>query len=247
MSLSDEIAAWLREKLAGAGADGLVLGLSGGVDSATAAALGVRAIGSQRVLAVLMPCHSQPEDARLARLVADTFSIPTLTIDLDGAYDALTTVLPPSDHPLAAANVKPRLRMITLYYLAQSRNYLVLGSGNKTEILVGYSTKHGDGGVDLLPMGSIYKTQVWELARELGVPRQVVERPPTAGLWPGQTDEGEMGITYAELDRVLAAIEARDTSGIEPATLEKVEHMIAGSAHKRALPPVFRVEEGMSE
>ena len=247
MSLSDEIAAWLREKLAGTGADGLVLGLSGGVDSATAAALGVRAIGSQRVLAVLMPCHSQPEDARLARLVADTFSIPTLTVDLDGAYDALTAVLPPSDHPLAAANVKPRLRMITLYYLAQSRNYLVLGSGNKTEILVGYSTKYGDGGVDLLPMGSIYKTQVWELARELGVPRQVVERPPTAGLWPGQTDEGEMGITYAELDRVLAAIEARDTSGIEPATLEKVEHMIAGSAHKRALPPVFRVEEGMSE
>jgi NAD+ synthase len=242
MSLSDEIAAWLREQLAGAGADGLVLGLSGGVDSATAAALGVRAIGPQRVLAVLMPCHSQPEDARLARLVADTFSIPTLTVDLDGAYDALTAVLPPSDHPLAAANVKPRLRMITLYYLAQSRNYLVLGSGNKTEILVGYSTKYGDGGVDLLPMGDIYKTQVWELARELGVPRSVVERPPTAGLWPGQTDEGEMGITYAELDRVLAAIEARDTSGIEPATLEKVEHMIAGSAHKRALPPLFRAE-----
>jgi NAD+ synthase len=242
MSLSDTIAAWLREQLAGTGADGFVLGLSGGVDSATAAALGARAIGPQRVLAVLMPCHSQPEDARLAHMVADTFSIPTLTIDLDGAYDALAAALPPSDHPLAAANVKPRLRMITLYYLAQSRNYLVLGSGNKTETLVGYSTKHGDGGVDLLPMGDIYKTQVWELARELGVPRQVVERPPTAGLWPGQTDEGEMGITYAELDRVLIAIEARDTSGIEPATLEKVERMIAGSAHKRVLPPVFRAK-----
>ena len=242
MSLSDEIAAWLREQLARAGADGLVLGLSGGVDSATAAALGARAIGPQRVLAVLMPCHSQPEDARLARLVADTFSIPTLTMDLGSAYDALTAVLPPSAHPLAAANVKPRLRMIALYYLAQSRNYLVLGSGNKTEILVGYSTKHGDGGVDLLPMGDIYKTQVWELARELGVPRPVVERPPTAGLWPGQTDEEEMGITYAELDRVLLAIEARDTAGIEPATLEKVQRMIAGSAHKRVLPPVFRTE-----
>ena len=241
MSLSDEIAAWLREQLAGAGADGLVLGLSGGVDSATAAALGVRAIGSQRVLAVLMPCHSQPEDARLARLVADTFSIPTLTVDLDGAYDALTAVLPPSDHPLAAANVKPRLRMITLYYLAQSRNYLVLGSGNKTEILVGYSTKYGDGGVDLLPMGDIYKTQVWELARELGVPRPVVERPPTAGLWPGQTDEGEMGITYAEIDAILAAWDRGEEPDQPPESIAKVRSMVARSEHKRAMPPAFAV------
>ena len=239
MSLPDQITAWLREQLAAAGADGFVLGLSGGVDSATAAALAVRAVGPPRVLGALMPCHSQPEDARLAHLVADTFGIPTVTVDLGGAYDALAAELPASEHRLAAANIKPRLRMVTLYYLAQSRNYLVLGSGNRTEILVGYSTKYGDSGVDLLPTGNLYKTQVWELARQLGVPQQVVERPPTAGLWPGQTDEGEMGITYAELDRVLAAIEAGDTSGIEPATLEKVRRMIARSAHKRAMPPVF--------
>jgi NAD+ synthase len=239
MSLPDQIAAWLREQLAAASADGFVLGLSGGVDSATAAALAVRAVGPQRVLGALMPCHSQPEDAHLAHLVADTFGIPTVTVDLCGAYDALAAELPASEHRLAAANIKPRLRMVTLYYLAQSRNYLVLGSGNRTEILVGYSTKYGDGGVDLLPTGNLYKTQVWELARQLGVPQQVIERPPTAGLWPGQTDEGEMGITYAELDRVLAAIEAGNASGIEPATLEKVQRMIARSAHKRAMPPVF--------
>ena len=239
MSLPDQIAAWLREQLAAAGADGFVLGLSGGVDSATAAALAVRAVGPQQVRGALMPCHSQPEDARLAHLVADTFGIPTVTVDLCGAYDALTAELPASEHPLAAANIKPRLRMVTLYYLAQSRNCLVLGSGNRTEILVGYSTKYGDGGVDLLPTGNLYKTQIWELARQLGVPQQVIDRPPTAGLWPGQTDEGEMGITYAELDRVLAAIEAGNTSGIEPATLEKVRRMIARSAHKRAMPPVF--------
>ncbi|MCK4470927.1 MAG: NAD(+) synthase, partial [Anaerolineae bacterium] len=177
----------------------------------------------------------------LGQLVADAFSMPTVTVDLGGAYDALMAALPPSGHPLASANVKPRLRMVTLYYLAQSRNYLVLGSGNRTEIEVGYYTKHGDGGVDLLPLGSLYKTQVWELARELGVPQQVIERPPSAGLWPGQTDEGEMGITYRELDRVLAAIEAGDTSGIEPAMLEKVRGMIACSEHKRAMPPVFQV------
>jgi len=241
MTLSDQIAAWLRERLAEAHAEGFVCGLSGGVDSATAAALAVRAVGPERVLAALMPCHSIPEDARLGQLVADTLGIFTVTVDLSAAYDALTAALPPSDNRLAAANVKPRLRMITLYYLAQSNNYLVLGSGNKTELAVGYFTKYGDGGVDLLPLGDLDKTQVWELAREIGVPRQVVERAPSAGLWPGQTDEGEMGITYRELDRVLAAIAVGDTSAIEPAALEKVQGMMARSAHKLVMPPLFRV------
>jgi NAD+ synthase len=241
MPLSNQIAAWLREQLAAAGVDGFVFGLSGGVDSAAAAALAVRAIGPNRVLAALLPCHSQPEDARLGQLVADTFNIPIITVNLDGAYDALTSALPPSAHRLVAANIKPRLRMISLYYLAQSHNYLVLGSGNKAELLVGYFTKYGDGGVDLLPLGDLSKTQVWELARELGVPQEVVDRPPSAGLWPGQTDEGEMGITYHELDRVLAAIEAGETAGIKPATLDKVRGMIADSAHKRAVPPVFKL------
>jgi NAD+ synthase len=244
MFLPDQFAAWLRAQLTAASAEGFVFGLSGGVDSATIAALAVRAVGPERVLAALLPCHSQPEDARLARLVADTFNIPTVTVELSDAYDALTAHLPPSDHPLAVANVKPRLRMIAWYYLAQAHNYLVLGAGNKTEIAVGYFTKYGDGGADLLPLGDLYKTQVWELARQLGVPQEVVERPPTAGLWPGQTDEGEMGITYRELDRVLAAIAAGNTSGVDRATLDKVEGMVARSAHKRAMPPVFRVEKG---
>jgi NAD+ synthase len=240
MDVAERIVAWLCERLAAAGAEGFALGLSGGVDSATTAGLAVRAAGSERVLAALMPCHSQPEDARLAALVSETFGIPTAAVDLGDAYDVLVTALPRSDHPLAAPNVKPRLRMIALYYLAQTNNYLVLGSGNKTELEVGYFTKFGDGAVDLLPLGDLYKTRVWELARELGVPSEVIERPPSAGLWPGQTDEGEMGITYRELDRVLVAIDARDTSGIQPEVLEKVEGMIARSAHKRAMPPVFR-------
>ncbi len=239
MSLPDQIAQWLRDYLAAAGAQGFVLGLSGGVDSATSAALAVRAVGPERVLGALLPCHSQPEDARLGHLVAETFGIPTVTVDLSSAYDVLMTVLPPSEVAMAAANIKPRLRMIALYYLAQSRHYLVLGSGNKSEALVGYTTKWGDSAVDLCPLGDLYKTQVWELARELGVPREVVERAPTAGLWPGQTDEGEMGITYRELDATLAAIEMGDTAAISPATLAKVQGMMARSAHKRALPPVY--------
>ena len=243
MSLTDRIVQWLLDYLSASGASGFVLGLSGGVDSATALALAVRAVGCERVLGVLLPCYSQMEDAILAQMVADTFSVSTVTVDLNATYDALMAVVPESDHPLAASNVKPRLRMTTLYYLAQSRNYLVLGSGNRTELNVGYFTKYGDGGVDLLPLGDISKTQVWGLARELGVPRQVVERPPTGGLWPGQTDEGEMGITYADLDRVLAAIATDDTSDIEAAMLGKVRGMVARSEHKRGSVPVFRVDE----
>jgi NAD+ synthase len=239
MTLQDRIARWLAEYLAGAGADGFVLGLSGGVDSATTAALATKAIGPESVLAAILPCHSQAIDARLAQQVADTFAIPTVTVELDSAFDALVENLPPTEHRLAAANIKPRLRMITLYYLAQTNIYLVLGSGNRSELMVGYSTKYGDGGVDLLPLGDLYKTEVWELAHELGVPRAVIERPPSAGLWPGQTDEEELGITYRELDRVLMAMTAGETTGVAPATLERVRRLIANSAHKRAMPPIF--------
>jgi NAD+ synthase len=130
--------------------------------------------------------------------------------------------------------------MTTLYLLAQARNYLVLGSGNRTEIAVGYFTKYGDGGVDLLPLGDLPKTQVWELARGLGVPAAVVDRPPSAGLWPGQTDEEEMGITYRTLDRVLDSIAAGDTSSIDPDALDTVRGMMDRSEHKRGMPPVFR-------
>lgn len=241
MSYIDSITIWLSERLRAAGAAGFVFGLSGGVDSACVAALAARAVGAEHTLGALLPCHSQPEDLRLACLVAETFHIPTVTVSLDVAYDTLMAALPESDNRLAAANIKPRLRMIALYYLAQSRNYLVLGSGNKTELSVGYFTKWGDGGADLLPLGNLYKTQVWEIAQSLGVPQEVIERPPTAGLWPGQTDEGEMGITYRELDLVLSAIERGDTSGVAPATLDKVRAMINRSAHKRAMPPAAPV------
>ncbi|NLE44653.1 MAG: NAD+ synthase [Chloroflexi bacterium] len=241
MAIVEQIAQWLRAYVISAGARGFVIGLSGGVDSAVAAALAVRAVGADDVLGALMPCHSDPRDAVLGQHVADTFAIRAETIDLSDTFDALIAAMPPSDHRLAVANIKPRLRMTAQYYLAQTNNLLVLGSSNKSEIAVGYSTKYGDGAVDLLPLGDLYKTQVWELARELGVPREIVERTPTGGLWPGQTDEGEMGITYVELDRVLQAIELDDTHEIPAPLLQKVRGMIASSAHKRALPPIFAI------
>lgn len=200
----------------------------------------MKAIGPHSVLAALLPCQSQASDARLAREVAERLAIPTVTVDLDDAFDALTETLPPTKHRLATANIKPRLRMTALYYLAQTNNYLVLGSGNKTELLAGYFTKYGDGGVDLLPLGDLYKTEVWRLARDLGVPQEVVDRAPSAGLWPGQTDEAELGITYEELDRVLSAISSGETSDLDAAALERVEQMVTSSAHKRAMPPIFK-------
>jgi NAD+ synthase len=163
-----------------------------------------------------------------------------MTIDLCPAYDVLLEELP-EGNILARANLKPRLRMATLYYLAQSRNYLVAGTGNKPELMVGYFTKYGDGGVDLEPLGELYKHEVRGLACALGIPQPIIDRAPSPGLWPGQTDEGEMGITYAEIDAILAAWEAGETPQLPQDRVDKVRGMVARSAHKRAVPPAFPV------
>lgn len=240
--LADEIVAWLRAYAEGARARGYVLGLSGGVDSAVVAGLCRRAMGNQ-VLAAILPCHSLPEDTGFGRQVAEAFDLETITIDLSPTYDALVASLPPDLIPLALANVKPRLRMTTLYALAQSRGYLVAGTGNKSEIMVGYFTKWGDGGADLEPLGALYKSQVRALARELGVPQPVIDRAPTAGLWRGQTDEGEMGVTYDEIEAVLRAMESDKAECVLPDLLQRVQGMMAATAHKRAMPPVFQPKE----
>ncbi len=239
-TLADDLATWLRDYAAQAGAQGYVIGLSGGIDSAVSAALAVRAVGVEQVVGVLLPCHSQPEDAQFGRMAAEALGLEPLTIDLSAAFDTLFAALPPGVD-MARANVKSRLRMVTLYYLAQSRNYLVLGTGNKPELMVGYFTKYGDGGVDVEPLGELYKRDVRALARELGVPEPIITRPPTAGLWPGQTDEGEMGITYDQLDAILAAWAAGAEPDAPAEIVAKVQRMMACSAHKRATPPAFSV------
>jgi NAD+ synthase len=235
--IAASISEWLRDYAAQAGAKGYAVGLSGGIDSACTAALCRRAMGTE-VLGVLLPCHSAPEDAEMARLVAKAVDLRTVTVDLTGTYDAVLVALPSGASDLARANIKPRLRMAALYALAQTHGYLVAGTGNRSELEIGYFTKYGDGGVDVEPLGSLYKWQVRMLAEHLGIPRPVIDRPPTAGLWAGQTDEGEMGITYDELDATLAAIQLGDTSTIEPLLLSRVQRMVAASAHKRAMPPV---------
>ncbi len=237
MPLADDIAAWIQRIVADAGARGVVIGLSGGIDSAVVAGLAVRALPG-KVLGAILPCESQPLDAALGRAVAAKFGIETAEVELTAAYRALAAALPEGP-AMARANIKPRLRMIALHYLAASRGYLVCGAGNRSELAIGYFTKFGDSGVDLLPIGGLLKCQVRELARELGVPPAVIERPPTAGLWPGQTDEGEMGLLYDQLDATLLAIERGDTGSVQPDLLARVTEMMRRSAHKRALPPIF--------
>jgi NAD+ synthase len=231
------IRTWLRDYATQAGASGYVLGLSGGIDSACTAVLCQQAVG-RNLLAAILPCYSPAEDAEMALLLANTFGIKTVTVDLVPVYQAVLASLPPKLPHLATANLKPRLRMATLYALAQAHGYLVAGTGNKSEIAVGYFTKYGDGGVDVEPLGDLYKSQVRELAYELAIPQPIIDRPPSAGLWPGQTDENEMGLTYEQLDCTLMAIDHGQTEQIDSELLSKVRRMVSTSSHKRSMPPV---------
>ncbi len=234
--LAEKLASWIREKVLAGGRQGTVLGMSGGVDSSVAALLCHRAF-PQHTVGVIMPCHSSPEDEQQAMAVATKFSVPTKTVILDSAFDALLKVLPDTNTTLAAsrlakANLKVRLRMLTLYYFVNQLDHMVVGASNRSELAVGYFTKYGDGGVDIMPMGNLVKKQVMELARFLDIPQEIIDKPPSAGLWPGQTDEGDLGLSYAELDRYLITGEAPGE------VRKKIESMMAASSHKRLTPLV---------
>ena len=237
MDLVEQIVRWVREQVETAGASGTVFGMSGGLDSSVVAVLCRKALGDDSLGAV-MPCHNDAADMEDARLVADQFGIPTVTVDLGPVFGTLLAQLPEASRS-AVVNLKPRLRMLTLYYLARDRGYLVVGTGNKSEIEVGYFTKYGDGGADILPLASIYKTDLVDIAKELGVPSRIIKKTPSAGLWEGQTDEGELGITYAVLDEILKAAEAGRRPEADPELVTKVKGMIDSSAHKRSRPPCF--------
>lgn len=241
---------WLRREVAAASARGLVVGLSGGVDSAVVARLCQMAC-PETTLGVILPCHSDPKDEDDAWLVARTFELAVARVDLEPAYDALIDrlqrsfeQLPPAlrERPLdtydlrarvPVANLKPRLRMTALYFFANTLNLLVAGTSNRSEIAVGYFTKYGDGGADLLPIGHLYKSKVVKLARALGVPDAVIGKPPSAGLWAGQTDEGELGFNYRDLEAYLAD----GPDAVAPALALRIERLIRASEHKRRMPP----------
>jgi len=233
--LAKHVSDWIGATIAESGGVGAVLGLSGGIDSAVAAALCKRAFPSH-TLGIIMPCESDPADAEDGRLTAQHFGLAQATVDLTETYRSLCAQLHEcfADEPgdrLTGANIKPRLRMTALYAFANHLGYRVVGTGNRSELAIGYFTKWGDGGVDLLPLGSLTKTRVRELGRYLGVPPHIIDKPPSAGLWSGQTDEGEMGVTYEQLD---AYLEGRGGE----AARETADRLGAASRHKRELPPI---------
>ena len=232
---AEKLVSWIREQVLASEHKGVVLGMSGGVDSSVAAVL-CRQAFPQSMLGVLMPCYSSQEDEEHALTVADKFSMPTKTVVLNSVFDTLLKVLPDSVAPAASqvaeANLKVRLRMLTLYYFANQLRYMVVGSSNRSELAIGYFTKYGDGGVDILPLGNMVKREVRELASFLSIPQEIINKPPSAGLWPGQTDEGDLGFSYDELDRYLVTSEASaEVRG-------RIESMMAASDHKRLPLPV---------
>lgn len=242
--IAESICSFIVEQLEKAGRSRLVLGLSGGLDSATSAFLGVRALGRERLIPFILPYRSSsPESLEDARLVCERLGLEPRLVDISPMVDAYFSFFPEADRR-RRGNFMARMRMAILYDQSEALDALVMGTGNRTESLLGYTTLWGDMACAFTPLGGLYKTQVRRLAGHLGVPDKIIEKPPTADLWQGQTDEGEMGISYREADAILYRLvdlkmnaERIVAQGFRPESVEKVRSMMEKSAFKRSLPP----------
>ncbi|NJE30245.1 NAD+ synthase [Thermococcus sp. 18S1] len=238
----ERITGFIRESVDGAGADGVVVGISGGIDSATVAYLAAKALGKEKVLGLIMPYYEN-RDLDDARLVCESLGIDYKVVNIKPIVDEFERAVGGLDTK-SRGNVMARTRMVLLYAHANAMNRLVLGTSNRSEVLTGYFTKWGDGASDYAPLINLYKTEVWEIAKLLGVPERIIEKKPSAGLWEGQTDEDELGISYRLLDEILWRMvdlgmekaEIARELGISIERVEYVERLVRGSEHKRRLP-----------
>ncbi|WP_036451832.1 NAD(+) synthase [Mycoplasma buteonis] len=229
-----KIQEFLKEKVAAAKAEGVVVGISGGIDSALVYAI-AKSVFPNNTLAVVMPVIKMTEsDLAHIKALETNFNDQFITVDLTNAFTSMQEATKVSN-PLAVANIKPRLRMTTLYALAQENNYLVLGTDNADEVHIGYFTKFGDGGADLLPISNLTKGEVRYLASLLNVPQVILDKKPSAGLWEGQTDEAELGFSYADLDFYLNHQNQPELlkQYLDANTIEKIEHKHKITQHKR--------------
>ena len=231
-----KIISWMKRKVLKAGKRGIIFGLSGGLDSAVVAALGQQAF-PDNAMALILPCESIDQDIQDAMEIVNRYHLNYQHIDLTSIYHQLLSIMGTSqDNKIAKANIKPRLRMIVLYYFAALLEYLVVGTSNKSEIAIGYFTKYGDGGVDILPLGNILKSDIYEIARFLDIPQKIISKPPSGGLWEEQTDEQEMGFSYEQLDNFLKYGKLEDKK-----IKEDIIRMSKSSAHKRNRPPILNI------
>lgn len=234
-----EITKWIKNYVEEARADGVVIGNSGGKDCATVIALAQKALGSSKVLTVAMPCNSIKADIEDAKLVADAFDVPLIEVDISATYQALEQqidkVITPKEEwrgREAKINTKPRLRMTTLYYIAQNRNYLVIGTGNKCEAIVGYTTKWGDNAHDFNPIAEFTVEEVLQIAEYLGVPDKIIKKAPNDGLG-GLTDEEKLGVTYKQI------AEYSETGKTDEKAMEIIIRKEKIAEHKRKPIPVY--------
>ena len=249
--ISNRIGEFLVSKLEEAGAEGFVVGISGGVDSATTFALAVKHVGKEKVLPLIMPDSevTPEEDVRDAKELVELFGLKPHVINIAPIVAVYKSAIPIYENDevdkIPLGNTRARIRMTLLYYYANKLNRLVLGTGDRSEILIGYFTKYGDGGVDLLPIGILYKNQVRRLAVHLGVPEKIAFKPSSPRLWPGQTAEGELGVSYEQVDLVLYSLfdlkippeRVPEATGVPEEVVKRILDLHRKSEHKRQPPP----------
>lgn len=244
-----DIVSFIRNVFGASGAKGIVVGLSGGIDSSVVGALCVRAVGKEKVVGLLMPASHTPKgDTDDARQLAKSWGIARYEIPIDGVFESVEASVPLRNHErIAQANVKARVRMIFLYYFANSLSMLVAGTGDRSEESIGFFTKWGDGGADFLPIAHLYKTQVRSLGAHLGIPDRIVAKPSSPQLWPGHKATDEVPLDYDELDLVLHCLldkklsveQTAEATGVSTTTILAVRSMHKSSEHKRAHPPTM--------
>lgn len=230
----EEVILWIREQIEKMGAKGVVIGNSGGKDSAVVIALATQALGKENVLTVAMPCQSTVEDRNDANLVANAFGVEVLELNLSIVYEILEKIIEEQVNlrEEAKVNIKPRLRMTTLYGIAQSKGYVVMGTGNLCEAMVGYTTKWGDSAYDLNPIANFTVEEVLEIGDQLGVPKKILSKAPNDGLG-GKTDEEKLGVTYQQIGEYI------QKGKTDEEAMKKIEEKYRNSNHKRIKVPVY--------